>query len=60
MRMLPAVNNLRADRQTRESKGFAFVRFNDKKDAEDAIEAMDGQEVNGRKIVSPQDYQPAS
>ncbi|KAK4873871.1 hypothetical protein RN001_013231 [Aquatica leii] len=30
------------DRFTRESRGFAFVRFYDKRDAEDALDAMDG------------------
>ncbi|KAJ9584211.1 hypothetical protein L9F63_021446, partial [Diploptera punctata] len=30
------------DRFLRESRGFAFVRFYDKRDAEDALDAMDG------------------
>ncbi|XP_055371038.1 serine/arginine-rich splicing factor 2 [Condylostylus longicornis] len=38
------------DRFTRESRGFAFVRFFDKRDAEDALEAMDGRVVDGREL----------
>jgi len=38
------------DRFTRESRGFAFVRFYDKRDAEDALEAMDGRVVDGREL----------
>jgi len=38
------------DRNTNESRGFAFVRFHDKRDAEDAIDAMDGRMVDGREI----------
>lgn len=38
------------DRFTRESRGFAFVRFYDKRDAEDALEAMDGQMLDGREL----------
>ena len=33
-----------------ESRGFAFVRFYDKRDAEDAIDAMDGKELDGRDL----------
>lgn len=38
------------DRFTRESRGFAFVRFYDKKDAEDALDAMDGRVLDGREL----------
>uniref|UniRef100_A0A1L8DFS1 Serine/arginine-rich splicing factor 2 n=2 Tax=Nyssomyia neivai TaxID=330878 RepID=A0A1L8DFS1_9DIPT len=38
------------DRFTRESRGFAFVRFYDKRDAEDALEAMDGRILDGREL----------
>ncbi|XP_069769163.1 serine/arginine-rich splicing factor 2-like [Narcine bancroftii] len=38
------------DRYTRESRGFAFVRFHDKRDAEDAIDAMDGAVLDGREL----------
>eukprot|EP00597_Dinobryon_sp_UTEXLB2267_P016531 CAMPEP_0201093154 /NCGR_PEP_ID=MMETSP0812-20130820/1717_1 /ASSEMBLY_ACC=CAM_ASM_000668 /TAXON_ID=98059 /ORGANISM="Dinobryon sp., Strain UTEXLB2267" /LENGTH=228 /DNA_ID=CAMNT_0047345187 /DNA_START=13 /DNA_END=697 /DNA_ORIENTATION=- len=35
---------------TNEPRGFAFVRFVDKRDAEDAQRALDGAEVDGREI----------
>ena len=38
------------DRFTRESRGFAFVRFYDKRDGEDAMEAMDGSIMDGREL----------
>ncbi|KAH8233935.1 hypothetical protein KR032_004172 [Drosophila birchii] len=38
------------DRYTRESRGFAFVRFYDKRDAEDALDAMDGRMLDGREL----------
>lgn len=38
------------DRFTRESRGFAFVRFYDKRDGEDAMDAMDGAIMDGREI----------
>ncbi|CAH0719568.1 unnamed protein product, partial [Brenthis ino] len=31
------------DRYTRESRGFAFVRFYDRRDAEEALDSLDGQ-----------------
>lgn len=38
------------DRHTRESRGFAFVRFYDKRDAQDALDAMDGRMLDGREL----------
>ncbi len=38
------------DRFTRESRGFAFVRFYDKRDAEDAMDTMDGAVLDGREL----------
>ncbi|CAH1274098.1 SRSF2 [Branchiostoma lanceolatum] len=38
------------DRFTRESRGFAFVRFYDKRDAEDALDALDGTILDGREV----------
>lgn len=38
------------DRFSRESRGFAFVRFYDKRDAEDALDAVDGQMMDGREL----------
>ena len=35
---------------TNEPRGFAFVRFVDKRDAEDAQRALDGAEIDGREI----------
>ena len=35
---------------TNEPRGFAFVRFIDKRDAEDAQRALDGAEIDGREI----------
>jgi len=33
-----------------ESRGFAFVRFYSKRDAGDAIDAIDGRDVDGRLV----------
>lgn len=38
------------DRFTRESRGFAFVRFYDKRDAEDAMDSMNGALLDGREV----------
>ena len=38
------------DRYTKESRGFAFVRFHDNRDAEDAMDAMDGALLDGREL----------
>ena len=37
--------------QNNEPRGFAFVRFVEKKDAEDALRALDGTEVEGRTLT---------
>lgn len=37
-------------RGTNESRGFAFVRFMQKRDAEEAIEAMEGKDFQGRDL----------
>lgn len=42
--------NLVADRETGRSRGFAFVQFQDEDAASAAIEALDGMEVEGRKL----------
>ena len=38
------------DRFTKESRGFAFVRYFDKRDAEDAMDKMDGYVLDGREM----------
>ena len=38
------------DRFTKESRGFAFVRYYDKRDAEDAMDKMDGYVMDGREM----------
>lgn len=38
------------DRFTRESRGFAFVRFYDKRDADDAMDSLDGALLDGREL----------
>ncbi|KAM3964477.1 SR family splicing factor SC35 isoform 2-T3 [Aphomia sociella] len=38
------------DRYTRESRGFAFVRFYDRRDAEEALESLDGRMLDGREL----------
>ena len=39
------------DRETGRAKGFGFVEMHDDAQAKSAIEAMNGQEINGRKVV---------
>ena len=34
----------------RESRGFAFITFNNVKDADEALDALNGLELEGRKI----------
>jgi cold-inducible RNA-binding protein len=41
---------LMTDRMTGKSRGFAFVTMNDKAQAEAAISATNGKEVNGRTL----------
>ena len=38
------------DRYTKESRGFAFVRFYDRRDAEEAMERLDGYVIDGREM----------
>ena len=38
------------DQNTRESRGFAFVRYYNDRDAEDAMDGMDGKVLDGREI----------
>ena len=48
-----AVNSAKIimDRETNRSKGFGFVEFDSKEEAETAIENLNGKEVSGRSIV---------
>ncbi|CAJ2679263.1 unnamed protein product [Trifolium pratense] len=39
------------DRETGRSRGFGFVTFADEKSMRDAIEGMNGQDMNGRNIT---------
>ena len=39
------------DRDTNRSKGFGFVEMPNEEQARQAVEAMNGQEVDGRKVV---------
>jgi len=39
------------DRDSGQSKGFGFVEFDDDKEAEAAIGALNGKEINGRSIM---------
>jgi len=38
------------DQFSRSSRGYAFVRYNKKRDAEDALDRMDGTDIDGREI----------
>merc|ERR1712176_1529240 len=38
------------DRYTKESRGFAFVRYYGKRDAEEAMDRLDGYSLDGRDI----------
>jgi arginine/serine-rich splicing factor 4/5/6 len=33
-------------------RGYAFIEFEDQKDAEDAIKEMDGKKIDGQRIVA--------
>ena len=39
-----------SDYETAESRGFAFVRFYDVRDAEDAMLALNGRKFDGRPL----------
>jgi RNA recognition motif-containing protein len=39
------------DRMSGRSKGFGFVTFANEEDADKAMEALNGYELNGRKLV---------
>ena len=43
--------NLVKDRYTQEIRGFAFVEMPGKKEALDAIQGLNGAEINGKNIV---------
>lgn len=43
--------NLVKDRYTQEVRGFAFVEMPEKKEALDAIQGLNGGEINGKNIV---------
>lgn len=38
------------DRFTKESRGFAFVRFYDRRDADEAMDRLDGYRLDGREM----------
>ena len=38
------------DKKTRRSKGYGFVEMKNEKDEDEAIEAMNGKELGGRKV----------
>ncbi|XP_078526229.1 cold-inducible RNA-binding protein B-like isoform X2 [Lissotriton helveticus] len=38
------------DRETQRSRGFGFVTFKDQNDAKDALQAMNGETLDGRQI----------
>ena len=40
-----------SDRETGRSRGFGFVTFTNKEDGDKAIEATNGQDLSGRKLV---------
>lgn len=38
------------DMRTGDPRGFAFVRYLDQRDAEDAIDRLDGERLGGREL----------
>ena len=42
--------NIITDRDTGQSRGFAFVEMTEQRDAQNAIEQLNGAEINGRAI----------
>jgi RNA recognition motif-containing protein len=50
------------DRETKRSKGYAYVEMTNSEEAINAIEALNGMEINGRpidvKIASPKGSRP--
>ncbi|CAM9956595.1 unnamed protein product, partial [Hapterophycus canaliculatus] len=38
------------DMRTGEPRGFAFVRYLEKRDADDAVDRLDGERLNGREL----------
>lgn len=46
------------DRETRESRGFAFVDMTDNNEAQQAIEQMNGKEFEGRKLTVNEAREP--
>jgi RNA recognition motif-containing protein len=43
--------NIVTDRQSGRSRGFGFVEFENESDADAAMEALNGSEIDGRNIV---------
>jgi len=39
------------DRETNRSKGFGFVEFDNKSEGEEAIEGLNGKDLEGRSLV---------
>ena len=44
------ISSFLSDYETAESRGFAFVRFYDVRDAEDAMMALNGRKFDGRPL----------
>ena len=42
---------LPVDRATDRPRGFAFITFTDRRDADDAMDAMNGRDLDGRQIA---------
>jgi len=59
-----AVNKVKilTDRETGQSRGIAFVTMDDLKEAQEAIKALDGEEIDGRaiKVNQARERQPQS